>query len=87
MILLRMTDKKPTKKRKDLNELAYSIVQQVTEENPPEEKPSEKNPHAVALGRLGGLKGGKRRKEVLSKERRSEIARKAAKARWEKNKK
>lgn len=79
-----MTDKKPTKKKKDLNELAFSIVQQATGQIQPEETPSDKNPHAVALGRLGGLKGGKRRKEVLSKERRTEIARMAANARWKK---
>jgi len=41
-----------------------------------------KNPAAVALGRLGGLKGGKARAEALSPEKRSKIARKAAKARW-----
>ena len=42
----------------------------------------EKNPAAVELGRLGGKKGGKVRAEKLSPERRKEIARKAAKARW-----
>ncbi len=42
----------------------------------------EKNPAAVALGRLGGLKGGKARAKKLSKKRRSEIAKKAAQARW-----
>ena len=48
-----------------------------------DEKPDEgKNPHAVALGRLGGQKGGKVRAEKLSKNRRSEIAKKAAAARW-----
>jgi hypothetical protein len=41
-----------------------------------------KNPAAVALGMLGGLKGGPARAKKLSKERRSEIARKAAEARW-----
>jgi len=41
-----------------------------------------KNPAAVALGRLGGLKGGKARAEKLSPERRKEIAAKAASARW-----
>jgi hypothetical protein len=46
----------------------------------------EKNPHAVALGKLGAAKGGKSRAKVLSKERRSEIARKAAEARWERAK-
>jgi hypothetical protein len=44
----------------------------------------EKNPAAVALGKLGGRKGGKARAEKLSDERKSEIARKAANARWEK---
>jgi len=43
-----------------------------------------KNPAAVALGRRGGLKGGKARAESLSKERRREIAKDAAKARWKK---
>jgi len=42
----------------------------------------EKNPAAVALGRLGGLKGGKARAEKLSAKKRKEIAQKAAKARW-----
>ena len=41
-----------------------------------------KDPAAVALGRKGGLKGGKARAAALSKARRSEIARGAAKARW-----
>lgn len=42
-----------------------------------------KDPAAMALGRRGGLKGGKARAIKLSAERRAEIARKAAKARWE----
>lgn len=42
----------------------------------------EKNPHAVALGRLGGLKGGTARAKALSADRRREIASLAAKARW-----
>jgi hypothetical protein len=41
-----------------------------------------KNPAAVALGRLGGQKGGKARAEALSPRKRSAIAKKAAKARW-----
>jgi len=41
-----------------------------------------KDPHAVALGRKGGLKGGKARAQKLTSEQRSEIARKAADARW-----
>lgn len=43
-----------------------------------------KNPNAVALGRLGGLKGGKVRANKLTPEQRKEIARKAAQARWSK---
>jgi hypothetical protein len=43
-----------------------------------------KNPHAVALGKKGGKKGGPARAKKLSAERRSEIARKAVLARWEK---
>jgi hypothetical protein len=44
----------------------------------------EKNPAAVALGKLGGQKGGKARAEKLTPEQRSEIAKKAAQARWAK---
>jgi hypothetical protein len=44
----------------------------------------EKNPAAVALGKLGASKGGKARRDKLTPEQRSEIARKAAKARWAK---
>lgn len=47
-------------------------------------KKREKNPAAVALGRLGGLKGGKARAAMLTPERRREIALKAIQARWEK---
>lgn len=65
--------------KKDLNENAFSIMQQVTGQAPAQ---PEKNPAAVALGRLGGLKGGKARAASLSKKARSKIAKKAAKARW-----
>ncbi len=72
---------------RDINALAKSIVDLATDENPPKEDPSsEKNPHAVALGKLGGKKGGKARAAKLTKEQRSEIAKRAAKARWSKNK-
>jgi len=40
------------------------------------------NPHAAALGRLGGLKGGPARASALSPSRRREIARLGARARW-----
>jgi hypothetical protein len=66
--------------KKDINELAASIVEEATEGT--ENKPEEKNPAAVALGRLGGLKGGKARAEKLTPEQRKEIARKAARSRW-----
>lgn len=46
-----------------------------------------KNPHAVALGRLGGLKGGKARTARLTAEERQALARKAVLARWAKAKK
>lgn len=71
------------KRPRDLNLLSRKILDLATEGEPAEE-PSEKNPHAVALGRLGGAKGGKARAEKLTAEQRSEISRKAAKARWEK---
>lgn len=47
-------------------------------------KKKQKNPHAVALGRLGGLKGGKARTARLTAEQRRESARKAVLARWAK---
>ena len=62
---------------RDINELAAFIVERSTTE-----LSQEKNPHAVALGRLGGLKGGKARAEKLTGEQRKEIARKAAQSRW-----
>jgi hypothetical protein len=79
-------------KSSDVNVTAFEILNAVTGElpchaspNPTKRKalPPAKNPAAVALGRLGGLKGGKARADKLSDKRRSEIARKAAKARWE----
>lgn len=65
---------------KDINQLAASIVAQTTGSEPKAAK--DKNPAAVALGRLGGLKGGKSRAERLSSSRRKEIAKTAALARW-----
>ncbi|MGA9111905.1 MAG: hypothetical protein WB290_16610 [Smithella sp.] len=73
-------------KHADLNQMAYAIVQAATDESEPIEEPSTKNPHAVALGRLGGLKGGRARKASLTPERRKEIAKKAIAARWNKKK-
>jgi len=70
--------KKPT----DINLIAKMIVDQTTQEKPTEEPKPEKNPAAVALGRLGGLKGGKARAEKLDPDKRREIAQKAARKRW-----
>jgi hypothetical protein len=70
--------KRPT----DISQLAYQIVQEATQEVKEEITIKEKNPAAVALGRLGGLKGGPARAEKLSPKKRKEIARKAAKSRW-----
>jgi hypothetical protein len=64
---------------KDENETAFSIVENATAETK-----KKKNPAAVSLGRLGGLKGGRARAEKLSDIRRQEIAQKAAMARWRK---
>jgi hypothetical protein len=77
---------KRKKRPKDISQLAHQIVQEATQENqePLQAIAKEKNPAAVALGRLGGLKGGPARKEALSIKRRKEIARKAAKVRWNK---
>ena len=65
--------KRPT----DANKLAKQVLGEAIAN-------SEKNPAAVALGRLGGLKGGKARADSLSSEKRSEIAKKAAATRWAK---
>ncbi len=69
--------------RKDLSQLAKSIVDQATGEIPLEPKP-EKNKAAQELGRLGGKKGGKARAAKLTAKQRVEIAKKAAKVRWSK---
>ena len=62
---------------------AFRVVQEATKEpEQPEPKAEGKNPHAVALGRLGGLKGGKARARKMTPEQRKEIARKAAQKRW-----
>ncbi len=69
---------------KDTNQLAKSIVDLTIGENEETIPRNKKNPHAVELGRLGGLKGGNARAKALSKAKRVKIARKAAKARWKK---
>jgi hypothetical protein len=74
-----------SKRPRDANQLAKHIVDIATGEaadDDDDQKQKPKNPAAVSLGRLGGRKGGKARAEALSPERRSEIARKAAQARY-----
>lgn len=74
---------KRSSKREDVNELAFRIVGEATgtvqtsAPEPEEPDASGKNPAAVALGRLGGLRGGKARAQSLSARRRRAIAQKA----------
>jgi hypothetical protein len=83
----------PTRSRKpkrdhDFATIAFRVVQEATGEReatqpePPEPTPEERHAAAVALGRLGGKKGGKARAASLTPEQRRESARKAARARW-----
>lgn len=69
--------------KKDFAQNALRVVEISTGEPL---KPIEKNAAAVALGRLGGLKGGKGRAASMTPERRREIAQRAAKTRWAKAK-
>ncbi len=66
--------------KKDPNKAAFDVLKHVIDAGEAEGK----NPLAVALGRLGGLKGGKARAEKLTDEQRSDSARVAAFARWAK---
>jgi hypothetical protein len=74
------------KRPRDANELAHRVflesIGEAEKTAPPVVKP--KNPNAVALGRLGGLKGGAARAAALTPNKRSQIAAKAAAKRWEK---
>lgn len=77
--------KEPKKLPRDPNQRAKSIVDIATgEAEEPTEPVKEKDPAAVSLGRRGGLKGGRARAKKLTAEQRSEIAKKAAAARWKK---
>ncbi len=81
----------PTRSSKDHDfvTVARNVVEQAIGEHldgtPLENPDAGKNPHAVALGRLGGQKGGKARARILSSKERTAIARKAARSRWEKS--
>lgn len=78
--------KRSSTARKDLNQLAASIVDAATFKSGKQTDalPAEKNPAAVALGRLGGLKGGFARAQKLTAKKRTAIAKKAAASRWSK---
>ena len=70
------------KRPRDTNQLAHMIAQLATGELDDVKTDDGKDPAAVALGRKGGLKGGKARAKKLTAKERSEIAKAAAKARW-----
>ena len=70
---------------RDLNQWAKRMVDIATgevEDREPTPEEQGKDPAAVALGRKGGLKGGKARATAMTPERRREIAQKAAASRW-----
>ena len=88
--------KRSSKKSKltDISQLARAIVEEATGESlanhalpkdPPKEPTRKKNAAAVALGKLGGRKGGPARTKKLTPEQRKAIAQKAARARWKKS--
>jgi hypothetical protein len=75
---------RPKKRPRDVSQLAKLIVDIATGETEDREPADGKNPAAVALGRLGGKKGGAARAKALSAEQRRKIAQKAAAVRWRK---
>ncbi|MFN0019403.1 MAG: hypothetical protein ACKVP0_14150 [Pirellulaceae bacterium] len=76
---------KRSSKQKDTQQLARSVLDAIVPDAEPAAAKPEKNPAAVALGRLGGLKGGKARAAKLSPAKRKAIAKKAAAKRWADN--
>jgi len=74
----------PKRSSKDANVNAFNVVAQATGGTPKKARKVRKNPHAVALGRKGGLKGGLARAKNLTPEQRRQIAQGAAQARWQK---
>lgn len=73
-----------SKSHRDANQTAKHILDQLTGDAPKEEPPPVKNAAAVALGKLGGQKGGAARAAKLTPDERSAIAKKAAQSRWSK---
>ncbi len=78
-----MVPDRSRKRPRDPNQLGKLIVDLATGEVQPDPDAG-KDPAAVALGRKGGLKGGKARAAKMTAEQRSEAARRAARARWSK---
>lgn len=81
-----MPKRSSMKKSPDSTKLAARIIADAIDEGVDVPDLNGKNPAAVALGRKGGLKGGKARAAKLSSEERRDIARNAARARWAKEK-
>jgi hypothetical protein len=81
-----MPKRSSIKRPRDTNQLAKMIVGIASGEidDTPAKTGDGKNPAAVALGRLGGLKGGNARAASLTQKKRAAIAKKAARARWAK---
>lgn len=76
--------KRPRRPR-DPFQLAHQVFQEAIGERPPQPDPDAgKNPAAVALGKLGGAKGGKARAAKMTPEERRASALRAAQARWKK---
>jgi len=75
---------KRTAMPRDPNQRAKAIVDLATGQRTPEPV-REKDPAAIARGHLGGIIGGKARAANMTAEQRSESARRAARARWEKD--
>lgn len=73
---------KKQKMPRDVNQRAKATLDLITGDAKYQPAP-EKDPRAAASGRLGGVKGGKARADALTPQRRSEIAKKAAQARWQ----
>ena len=87
-----MSKHKKRKTRRDVAEIARENLEKIIGEKlsgepleqPEPQEEDTRNPAAVALSKLGASKGGKARAKKLSKKRRSQIAKKAAQARWRK---
>lgn len=74
-----------SKRPRDVNSLAKLIADVATGQVELPKTDDGKDPAAVALGRKGGLKGGKARAENMTAKQRSQIAKKAATARWKRD--